>query len=173
MLHQFLPSAIARFEQYKSLAEKAMHQINEEQLFVCISSESNSIAMLVQHLHGNMLSRWTDFLTTDGEKEGRQRDAEFEAVIKTKTELLEKWEAGWACLLNTLKSLNENDLQKIITIRNEKHTVMDAIHRQMMHYSYHVGQMVLLAKALSNEDFQSLSIPKNQSKDFNEKMMGK
>ncbi len=163
----YLESVIKQFEYYKQLGEKAMEQLTDEQLFSVPSAESNSIAIIVQHLSGNMLSRWTDFLTTDGEKESRNRDAEFEAVIKTKQELYEAWNKGWDICLNTLKSIEAKDMDKIIYIRNQGHTVMEAINRQLAHYPYHVGQIVFLAKLLVTNSWQTLSIAKNQSKNYN------
>lgn len=132
---------------------------------------SNSIAVIVQHLWGNMLSRWTNFLTEDGEKDWRDRDTEFETVIKSKDELLAKWNEGWQCLFNALDSLKEEDLSKTIYIRKEPHKVADAINRQLAHYSHHLGQIVYVGKMQLNEKWKSLSIPKGNSTQFNEKMM--
>src|ERR1043165_3370957 len=134
----YLQSAIKQFEYYKLLGEKTFNQLPDEKLFWQYNSESNSIATIVKHLWGNMLSRWTDFLTTDGEKEWRNRDAEFENDITTRQEMLDKWNAGWDCLFGALKSLTNDDLQKEVYIRNMGHTVADAIHRQLAHYSYHI-----------------------------------
>ena len=170
MLLNYLASAKRSFNQCKLLGEKAMEQLNAENLFWQYNEQSNSIAIIVQHLWGNMLSRWTNFLTEDGEKEWRQRDAEFEKIIKTKDELLDRWNAGWNCLLTTLDSLTNDDLDKTIYIRKEPMTVIDAINRQLAHYSYHVGQIVYLGKMLAGEHWNSLSIKKGGSKDFNEKM---
>jgi len=169
----YLSSTIKQFEYYKQLGEKAMEQLTDEQLFSVPSAESNSIVIIVQHLSGNMLSRWTDFLTTDGEKESRNRDAEFEDVIKTKQELNAAWNKGWDMCLNTLKSLEAKDLDKIIYIRNQGHTVMEAINRQLAHYPYHVGQIVFLAKLLVSNSWQTLSIAKNQSKNYNDDKFSK
>ena len=144
-----------------------MDQIEPEQLFVSVNEDTNSIAVIVQHLSGNMLSRWTDFLTSDGEKEWRNRDGEFEDVIKTKEELLKIWDKGWDCLFNTINNLTPDQLSQIIYIRNEGHTVADAINRQLAHYPYHIGQMVFYAKMLKHGDWNSLSIPKNKSGDYN------
>ena len=167
MKTSYLNSAIKRFEYYKTLGEKTFDQLTEEQLFWQPSSESNSIATLVKHLWGNMLSRWTDFLTTDGEKAWRERDAEFENDIKSREELLLKWNEGWTCFLNALHSITEEDLDKEIFIRNEPHTVLDAINRQMAHYPYHIGQMVYVGKLLRNEEWKTLSIPRCKSAEFN------
>jgi hypothetical protein len=164
---EYLDSVKKQFEYYKQLGDKTFEQIGDEQLFYVYNSDSNSIAIIVQHLWGNMMSRWTDFLTTDGEKEWRQRDAEFEEVVNTREELLKKWNEGWNCLFNTLNSLTEEDFSKTIYIRNQGHSVMEAINRQLAHYPYHVGQIVFLGKMLSNNNWKSLSIPKNASKQYN------
>jgi hypothetical protein len=173
MKNEYLQSAIKQFEYYKLLGEKAMEQLPEEKLFWQYNNTCNSIAVIVQHLWGNMLSRWTDFLTTDGEKEWRNRDAEFENAIKTRGQLLEKWNEGWQCMLDTLKGLNEDDLEKIVYIRNQGHTVMEAINRQLAHYPYHVGQIIYIAKMAANDDWKSLTIPKGQSQTFNDEKFAK
>ena len=167
----FLRSANRQFLYYKTLGEKAIDQLEPEQLFVSLNDDTNSIATIVKHLHGNMLSRWTDFLTTDGEKESRNRDGEFDASTalsnQTKEQILSLWNEGWECLFNALNSLKPEDLSKIIYIRNEGHTVLEAINRQLAHYPYHVGQMVFYAKILKKTEWNSLSIPKNKSNDYN------
>ncbi len=163
----FLESVKRLFLYYKTLAEKAIDQVEEEQLFFSANEDTNSIAIIVQHLAGNMLSRWTDFLTTDGEKEWRNRDGEFEKSYNTKAELMAFWEKGWNCLFNAVNSLEPNQLSEIIYIRKEGHTVMDAINRQLAHYPYHVGQIVFYAKMLKKTEWDSLSIPKNKSNDYN------
>lgn len=167
----FLRSANRQFLYYKTLGEKAIDQLEAEQLFVSLNEDTNSIATIVKHLHGNMLSRWTDFLTTDGEKEWRNRDGEFDALTEfsnqTKEHILKQWNQGWDCLFNTLNSLKPEDLDKIVYIRNEGHTVLEAINRQLAHYPYHVGQIVFYAKVLKKSEWTSLSIPKNKSKDYN------
>jgi hypothetical protein len=167
----FLRSANRQFLYYKTLGEKAIDQLETEQLFVSLNDDTNSIASIVKHLHGNMLSPWTDFLTTDGEKDTRNRDEEFDASTalsnQTKEQILSLWNEGWACLFNTLNSLKPEDLSKIIYIRNEGHTVLEAINRQLAHYPYHVGQMVFYAKILKKSEWTSLSIPKNKSNDYN------
>jgi hypothetical protein len=161
------------FLQYKKQAEDAMAQLSDEQLFWAPSEESNSIAIIVKHLWGNMLSRWTNFLTTDGEKESRDRDSEFvTSDITTRPQLLEKWNEGWKCFINCLNSLNVEDLEKIVKIRNEDHTVIEALQRQIAHYASHIGQIVYLAKAQKDKGWKTLSIPKGQSKQFNANMMG-
>jgi hypothetical protein len=167
MKTDFLSTAKKQFEYYKLLGEKTFEQLNEEQLLFIYKEDSNSIAIIVNHLHGNMLSRWTNFLTTDGEKETRNRDGEFENGIKTKNQLIERWNAGWKSLFDTLNSLTETDLEKTIYIRNQGCSVMDAIIRQLAHYPYHVGQIVFIGKMLTNNNWKSLSIPKNSSKDYN------
>ena len=163
----YLESTKKQFLYYKLLGEKAMEQLQTEQLFVSVTEDTNSIATIIKHISGNMLSRWTDFLTTDGEKEWRNRDDEFENTIKTKEELLKVWSDGWDCFLNALNSLTPDQLTDIIYIRNEGHTVVEAINRQLAHYPYHIGQIVFYAKMLKKEEWTSLSIPKNNSKNYN------
>ncbi|RZK26519.1 MAG: DUF1572 domain-containing protein [Flavobacterium sp.] len=162
----YLESVIKQFEYYKLLGEKTFGQIPEEKLFWQYNADSNSIATIVKHLWGNMLSRWTDFLTTDGEKEWRNRDAEFEDDIATKEEMIDKWNDGWKVLLETLRNLHDADLEKIIYIRNQGHTVLEAINRQLAHYPYHIGQIVFIGKMCA-ENWNSLSIPKGNSKQYN------
>lgn len=159
----FLKDAIKRFRYYKELGDKTFEQLEETAFFYQPSSESNSIAVIIQHLYGNMLSRWTNFLTEDGEKDWRKRDAEFEVMHCSKQDLLSFWEEGWKCMLNTLESLQPSDLTKTITIRTEPFTVYDAILRQLAHYPYHVGQIVYLGRLVKNEEWKSLSIPKGSS----------
>ena len=163
----YLESVKKQFLYYKKLGENAMEQLEPEQLFVTVNEDSNSIATIVKHLSGNMLSRWTDFLTTDGEKEWRNRDAEFENDIQTKDEILIIWNKGWDCLFFTLNNLQTNQLDTIIYIRNEGHSVVEAVNRQLAHYSYHVGQMVFYAKQIKKTAWKSLSIPKNNSEKYN------
>jgi hypothetical protein len=171
--NSYLESVKKQFLYYKILGEKAMNQLEPEQLLVSINEDTNSIATIVQHLSGNMLSRWTDFLTSDGEKEWRNRDAEFEATIKTKEELLNVWNKGWDCFFDTLNSLQAEQLSEIIYIRNEGHTVIEAINRQLAHYPYHIGQIVFYAKMLKNSEWTSLSIPKNKSNSYNSEKFSK
>lgn len=166
-MSKFFTTSIKQFEYYKMLGEKAMEQVTDEQLFIKISAESNSIAVIVKHLWGNMLSRWTDFLTADGEKEWRDREGEFVDDMNTRVELLQKWNEGWACLLNTLKNLKPEDEHKIVYIRNQGHTVQEAVMRQLAHYPYHVGQMVYLGKYFADSRWKSLSIPKGGSSNYN------
>ncbi len=164
----YLSSIIRQFQLYKSLGEKAIEQVNEQDLFRQFNEESNSIAIIVKHLHGNMISRWTDFLTSDGEKENRNRDGEFINDITSKAEMMKLWEEGWACCFNAIETLKEEDLERTIYIRNEGHSVMEAINRQVSHYPYHVGQIVYIAK-MCNDHFKSLSIPRNASSNYNTK----
>ncbi|MGN6602198.1 MAG: DinB family protein [Ginsengibacter sp.] len=171
MPFNYLESVIKYFRQQKSLGDKTIEQLSEENLLWQYNENSNSIAIIVNHLWGNMLSRWSNFLTEDGEKEWRNRDTEFEKVISSKEELIKKWNEGWQCVLDALKSLKEEDLSKTIFIRKEPHNVGDAINRQMAHYSNHVGQIVYIGKMVLDEKWKSLSIPKGKSKDFNNKMM--
>jgi len=159
---EFLESIYKRMATYKELAEKSIAQLEEADLFIQPNEESNSIAIIIQHMSGNMLSRWTDLLTSDGEKEWRQRDLEFEPVVKTKEALLDTWEKGWDCFFRAISALQPGDLLKTITIRHEKLTVMDALNRQMAHYPYHVGQIVFYSKILVKKEWESLSIPKRK-----------
>jgi hypothetical protein len=166
----YIEDSLSIFRQYKSLAERAMAQVNDEQLSRALDSESNSIAIIVRHMAGNMRSRWTDFLTTDGEKPNRNRDCEFEAPPSTRSELLETWESGWGCLLATLEGLTDADLARTVYIRTEPHSVMQAINRQLAHYACHVGQIVFLAKHFRSSQWKSLSIPRGKSAGFNLKV---
>lgn len=163
----YLDSVRKQFLYYKTLGEKTFEQLNPDQLFIALNENTNSIAVIVKHLSGNMLSRWTDFLTTDGEKYWRNRDAEFESTIETKEALIEEWNKGWTCFLTTLDELKPQQLSHVIYIRNEGHTVIEAINRQLAHYSYHIGQIVFYGKLLKTTEWNSLSIPKNKSIDYN------
>ncbi|QQS28625.1 MAG: DUF1572 domain-containing protein [Sphingobacteriales bacterium] len=167
MTIEYLNSAIKQFEYYKLLGEKTMAQISEQGLFWQYNPESNSIAIIVKHLRGNMLSRWTDFLNSDGEKEWRNRDSEFETDLKSRDEVMQYWNEGWSCLLTTLQSLQESDFDKIVFIRNQGHSVVEAINRQLAHYAYHVGQIVFIGKMICNDNWISLSIPKGASQQYN------
>ncbi|PKB15096.1 DUF1572 domain-containing protein [Flavobacterium sp. 5] len=169
----YLESAKKQFEYYKMLGDKTIAQLPDDKLFWQYNEESNSIAIIINHLSGNMLSRWTDFLTSDGEKEWRNRDKEFENNIKTKTELIQKWNDGWNCLFNTLNSLQEDDFSKTIYIRNQGHSITEAINRQLAHYPYHIGQIVFIGKMICNENWTSLSIPKGNSKTYNAEKFSK
>ncbi len=173
MIENYLDSVNKQFSYYRLLGDKTFSQLNDNELFWQYNSESNSIAIIVNHLWGNMKSRWTDFLIADGEKEWRKRDMEFEEVIKTRDELLRKWNNGWNCLFNALGTINETNFHSTIYIRNQAHTIMEAINRQLCHYSYHVGQIVLIGKMIKAENWESLSIPKGKSKDFNKTKFSK
>jgi len=163
----YLSSVKKQFLYYKTLGEKAMDQLEPEQLFSTTNEDTNSIATIVGHISGNMLSRWTDFLTTDGEKEWRDRDQEFANNLLSKEEILNCWEKGWECLFIALNNLQPEQLSNIIYIRNEGHSVIEAINRQLAHYPYHIGQIVFYAKQLKTTDWESLSIPKNKSNHYN------
>ena len=163
----YLLSAVKQFQYYKKLGERTMDQLEDAQLFYEPAKDANSIAIIVKHLWGNMRSRWTDFLESDGEKSWRERDTEFADDIKEVDELAEKWEEGWQVLFKALMALKEEDLDRIIYIRNEGHTVVEAINRQLGHYAYHVGQIVYIGKLINGENWKSLTIPKNQSEAFN------
>ena len=167
---QFLDSAIKRFKEYKTLGDKTFAQLNDEEMLYQPNEASNSIAVIVQHLHGNMRSRWTNFLTEDGEKEWRNRDEEFEAQQLSKQKLTDQWNEGWKVFLDTLESLQEDDLLKTITIRTQPLVVIDAINRQMAHYCSHVGQIIYIGRLIKGEAWQSLSIPKGASQQFNKDM---
>jgi hypothetical protein len=166
----YLEDALSLFRYYKRLAERAMEQVTDEQLFIALDPEANSIAVIVKHMAGNMRSRWTDFLTTDGEKPTRNRDSEFVDPPATRKDLLAAWEVGWNCLFSALEPLTDADLGRIVTIRGEAHSVMQAINRQLAHYPHHVGQIVLLAKHFACHRWQSLSVPRNRSAEFNRKV---
>lgn len=167
----YIASSIAVFKQYKALAEKAMLQVDDAGLFFQPNEESNSIYLVIKHMSGNMQSRWTDFLTSDGEKEWRNRDEEFNQQEQLpREEVMILWEKGWQCLFGALTPLQETDLAKHVYIRSEAHSVMEAINRQVAHYSYHVGQIVFLAKIVVNTDWKTLSIARGKSNDFNKGM---
>jgi Protein of unknown function (DUF1572) len=166
----YIQDSLAIFRYYKKLAHRAMAQVTDEQLFATLDEEANSIAVVVKHVAGNMRSRWTDFLTTDGEKPNRNRDSEFEDPPATRAALLELWEDGWTCLFSAIEPLTDADLARTITIRGEPHSVMQAINRQVAHYPHHVGQIVLLAKHFCCGQWQSLSVPRNKSAEFNRKV---
>lgn len=163
----YINSVIKQFQYYRMLAEKAMEQLDDESLFWQYNDESNSIAIIVNHISGNMQSRFTDFLTSDGEKTWRNRDAEFGNKFHDRSSLLAHWEKGWECLFNTLSNLSIEDLESIVYIRNDGHTVVEAINRQLAHYPYHIGQIIYIAKMVTDEKWKSLSIPRNRSNDYN------
>lgn len=158
---------IRSFRSYKGLAEGAMEQVSDDEFFFRIDAETNSIAIIVKHIAGNVHSRWRDFLTTDGEKPNRNRDAEFEIIGDTRTSLMSFWESGWQTLFDSIGPLSESDLARTVTIRGEPHTVVEAINRQLTHYAYHVGQIVMLAKHFRSADWKTLSVPRNRSSEFN------
>ncbi len=165
-MNPFLDDALLQFRKYKKMAEDAIGQIDVDQFFRALDSESNSVALIVKHIAGNQRSRWTNFLTTDGEKPDRDRDREFETAGESKESLIARWEAGWRLLFDALAPLTDADLARVIFIRTEPHTVMQAINRQLTHYAYHVGQIVFLAKHLAGTKWRSLSIPRGKSKEF-------
>lgn len=174
MPHQFTTSyiqdATSLFQYYKKLGEGAMAQLNDEQLFTALDPEMNSIAIVVKHMYGNMRSRWTDFLTSDGEKSDRKRDSEFEGPPRAREEVMKLWNEGWQIVLTTLESLSDADMNRTITIRGEAHSVMQAINRQIAHYAYHIGQIVFLAKHLQEKNWKSLSVPRGKSEEFNRRV---
>lgn len=167
----YTEDARAIFRQYRRLADAAIAQVSDSDLYRVLDSESNSIAVVMKHMAGNMLSRWTDFLASDGEKPTRNRDSEFENPPQDRAALLAMWEQGWACLFGALDSLTDNDLSRTITIRGEAHSVMQAINRQVAHYSYHCGQIILLAKHFQSSSWKCLSVPRGHSSEFNRKVL--
>lgn len=166
----YVEDSLSLFRYYKKLAEGAIAQVSDEQLPAVLDPEMNSIAQIVKHVAGNMRSRWTDFLTSDGEKPDRHRDSEFEEPPATREALMKMWEAGWKCLFDALEPLGPADADRKVTIRGEAHSVMQAVNRQIAHYAYHVGQIVFLAKHLQNANWKSLSIPRHQSAKFNQRV---
>ncbi len=173
MEENYLNSVKNQFEYYKSLGEKTFDQLSEAELFWQFNSESNAIAIIVNHLWGNMKSRWTDFLSSDGEKSWRERDLEFESVISTKQELINKWDEGWKTLFEALDTVNKDNFETEIYIRNQSHSIVDAINRQLMHYAYHVGQIVYIGRMIKGDQWISLSIPKGKSAEFNQQKFSK
>jgi uncharacterized damage-inducible protein DinB len=167
----YVNDSISLFRQYKNLAERAIAQVDDEHLTAALDREMNSIAVVVKHMAGNMRSRWTDFLTSDGEKPDRNRDAEFEDAPCTRAALLAMWEDGWLGVFSAMEALSEEDLERTVTIRGEAHSVMQAINRQVAHYSYHCGQIVFLAKHFRRGDWQSLSVPRGQSSEFHRRVL--
>jgi len=167
----YLEDSLALFRFYKKMGEGAMEQVPDEQLFAALDGEMNSIAIMVKHMAGNMRSRWTDFLISDGEKPDRDRDSEFMAPPDTRESLMRLWDQGWAKVFEALEPLSEADMQRTVTIRGEAHSVMQAVNRQIAHYSYHVGQMVFLAKHFRASEWKSLSVPRNKSAEFNRKVV--
>ncbi|MCU1236192.1 MAG: hypothetical protein JWP63_4159 [Candidatus Solibacter sp.] len=163
----YLADALTLFHYYKKMGENAIAQVTDADLTRTLDGEMNSISLIVKHLAGNMRSRWTDFLTTDGEKPDRNRDSEFVEPPATREELMKTWEEGWDCLWRALGQLQEHEMVRTVTIRGERHSVLQAVNRQLAHYPYHIGQIVMLAKHFRGDQWQSLSIPKNRSTDFN------
>jgi hypothetical protein len=170
---EYLNVILARFQSVKQLGDKTFGQLTDEELHWSSNDASNSIAIIVKHMSGNMLSRWTDFLTRDGEKPDRKRDEEFVDTLSSKTDIAAAWEKGWDTLFDAIGALNEDDLLKIITIRGENHSVIDAIERQLAHYSYHVGQIVYIGKEIKNKSWESLSIPAGKSEEYLQEMLDK
>ncbi len=168
LARHYLDDAIKTFKDYKSLAEKAFEQLSAAEFFLAIDEESNSVAVIIKHMAGNMLSRWTDFLTSDGEKPDRQRDMEF-VITKgtTRDDVLAYWERGWMCALAAIEPLRPEDFERKVLIRGEEHSIVEAINRQLTHYAYHAGQIVFLAKHIRSGEWKSLSIPRNRSAEFN------
>ena len=173
MKTEYLNSVKKQFAYYRYVGEKTFDQLDEKDLFWQFNEESNSIAITVNHLWGNMKSRWTDFLTSDGEKEWRNRDLEFESVINTKEELLEKWNDGWKSLFDALDSLNDKNFNTKIYIRNQEHSIIESVNRQLAHYSYNIGQIVYVGRMIKSSEWKSLSIPKGKSTEFNKEKFSK
>ncbi len=167
MHDDYLESSKKQFAYYKLLGERTFDQLSDDDLLWQYNADSNSIAIIVNHLWGNMLSRWTDFLTADGEKDWRKRDEEFEDIINNREALNEKWDAGWKCLFAALETLNTDNFNTTVYIRNQGHTIVEAINRQLAHYTYHVGQIVYIGRMIKGKDWKSLSIPKGESAGFN------
>ena len=168
IVENYQTDAIRSFHNYKKMAERAIGQVSDEEFFALINAEANSIALIVKHIAGNLRSRWTDFLTTDGEKDFRNRDTEFELIGDTRESLMQSWESGWQTLFENIEPLTVEDFSRTVTIRGQRHTMIEAINRQMTHYAYHIGQIVLLAKHFKSADWKTLSVPKNKSAEFNQ-----
>ena len=169
----YLQNVRFEFQRYKTLGDKTFQQLNDNDIHWSYSGSDNSIAIIVKHVAGNMLSRWTNFLAEDGEKLWRNREAEFEATYRSKKEMVQAWEKGWQCLFNALSTITSDNFDTTIRIRNEKHTVTEAINRQLAHYANHVGQIVLLGKMIKGENWISLSIPRGGSEAFNKEKFGR
>lgn len=169
IVQNYFDDALSALRAYKKLADKAIAQLKDEEFFITLDEEANSVAVIMKHMAGNMFSRWTDFLTSDGEKPNRNRDMEFVIEAQTtKADVIDYWERGWKCVFDALDPLRPEDFEKTVKIRGEEHTIVQAINRQLMHYSYHIGQIVFLAKHFRSADWQSLSIPRNRSAAFND-----
>jgi uncharacterized damage-inducible protein DinB len=177
MAHEFTTSylrdSLSLFHYYKKLTERAIEQVSDEQLFAVLDGEMNSIAIIVKHLAGNMRSRWTDFLTSDGEKKDRNRDAEFENQPLTRAALMKLWDEGWNCIFAALQPLSDSDIDRTVLIRGEPHSVMQAVNRQIAHYAYHCGQIVFLAKHLQSAKWKPLTVPRGKSEEFNQRVAAK
>jgi len=169
----YLEGILKQFHYYKSLGDKTFEQLNDKEIHFKPNEYSNNISIVVKHIVGNMLSRWTNFLTEDGEKEWRHRDTEFEDSYKDKSDMITAWQNGWKCLFNAITPLKADDLEKIIYIRNQGQTVSDAINRQLAHYAYHIGQIVYLGTLIKDTDWMNLSLPKGQSATYNKNMFSK
>lgn len=171
LARHYLEDAVQTFRGYKKLADKALAQLKDDEFFVALDEEANSVGVIMKHMAGNMLSRWTDFLTADGEKPDRDRDLEFVLSPETtKEELLAYWERGWRCVFDAVEPLRPEDVGRKVLIRGEEHTVVEAINRQLTHYAYHAGQIVFLAKHFRSAEWKSLSIPRNRSAEFNARL---
>ena len=168
MVSNYHNDAVESFRNYKKMAERAIEQVDDDEFFKAIDAEANSIAVVVKHIAGNLVSRWSEFLTTDGEKATRDRDAEFEIVEDSRESLMEFWERGWQILFDNIEPLTVADFSKTVRIRGQAHTIVEAINRQLSHYAYHIGQIVLLAKHFKSSEWKTLSIPKNRSAEFNQ-----
>ncbi len=166
-IENYHADVLLSFRNYKKMAERAIEQVSNEEFFALIDVEANSIALIVKHISGNLRSRWRDFLMTDGEKADRHRDTEFEIIEDSRETLMKAWEDGWQTLFDALEPLGSDDFAKTVTIRGEPHTIVEAINRQLTHYSYHIGQIVLLAKHFRSAEWKTLSVPKNRSAEFN------
>lgn len=168
IIENYRTDALRSFRNYKKMAERAIEQVSDEEFFAQIDADANSIALVVKHIAGNLRSRWTDFLTSDGEKDFRKRDTEFELIGDTRESLMHFWEAGWKTLFDAVEPLTADDFSRVVTIRGEPHTVIEAINRQLTHYTYHIGQIVLLAKHFRSAEWKTLSVPKGRSAEFNQ-----
>jgi hypothetical protein len=169
----YLRDSLSLFRYYKKLAERAMEQVTDEQLFAALDGEMNCIAIIVKHLAGNMRSRWVDFLNSDGEKPDRKRDTEFENPPATRAAVMTMWEEGWSCVFAALEPLSDEDVERTVEIRGEPHSVMQAIHRQIAHYAYHCGQIVFLAKHLQAAQWKALTVPRGKSEEVNQRVVAK
>ena len=167
----YIQDSLSLFRYYKKLAEDAIEQVSDDQLFVRLDQEMNSIGIIMKHMAGNMRSRWTDFLTSDGEKPNRNRDTEFIEPPNSRAGLMRMWNEGWQCVFDALEPLSNADLERKVTIRGEPHSVMQAVNRQIAHYAYHCGQIVFLAKHFRASEWRSLSVPRNKSAEFNRKVL--